>query len=292
MSDIINIMTNTNDIITKIGDSIIQHGKFNDRIYLMKLSKEDFPNIIEKLNKIALKEKYTKIFAKVPEFAKDEFIKDKYVMEAHIPKFYNGYEDVYFMGKYFSKLRMYNSKIKEINEILDIVKNESIKSEGIKNEDINLPKGFIYKICDKSHIYQMADIYRKVFETYPFPIHDPQYIAKTMDENFIYFSIQKDGTIVSLSSAEMDINYQNVEMTDLATLSEYRGSGFASYLLYEMEDEMRKRDMKIAYTITRATLYSINHILYKMKYKYSGTLLNNTNISGSVESMNVWYKFI
>jgi putative beta-lysine N-acetyltransferase len=123
-----------------------------------------------------------------------------------------------------------------------------------------------------------------------------------MNENFIYFSIQKNDEIVALSSSEMDIDSQNVEMTDFATLSEYQGNGFAYYLLYKMEEEMIKRNIKVAYTISRAISYGINIIFAKMGYKYGGTLYNNTNISvdkttsrntsGNFESMNIWYKFL
>ena len=90
-----------NDVVTRTGNSILQHGRHNDRIYLMKLSKEDFPSIIAQLDKLALKERYSKIFAKVPAYAKDEFKKNGYIVEASIPRFFNGNEDVYFAGKYF-----------------------------------------------------------------------------------------------------------------------------------------------------------------------------------------------
>lgn len=273
------------DIITKIGNSILQHGKYNNRIYVMKLSKIDFPSIIYKLDNLALEKGYSKIFAKVPAYAKNEFIENGYLIEAAIPQFFNGYEDVYLMGKYFDISRVLNRRIKEINEILDIAKSKA--GEKIK---FDLPIGFSYRICDKSGITQMAELYRKVFETYPFPIDDPQYIMKTMDENFIYYSIWKNKEIVALSSSEIDNSSQNVEMTDFATLPEYRGNGFAVYLLHKMEDEMRKRNMKTAYTIARAVSYGVNIIFSKSGYKYCGRLLNNTNISGSFESMNVWYK--
>ncbi len=274
-----------NDTITTIGNSILQHGKYNDRIYLMKLSKNDCPDIIDQLDKLALEEGYSKIFAKIPASAKDEFEKNGYLSEAHIPEFFSGCEDVYFMVKYFKASRMVDDELEEINKILHIARSKA--KEGIK---LDLPAGFYYKICDKSHVSQIAEVYKIVFETYPFPIYDPQYIMKTIDENFIYYSIWKNKNIVALSSSEMDISSQNVEMTDFATLPEYRGNGFSVYLLHNMEDEMRKRNMRLAYTIAKADSYGANVIFSKMGYKYSGTLLNNTNISGSIQSMNVWYK--
>ncbi|MDD4047577.1 MAG: putative beta-lysine N-acetyltransferase, partial [Clostridia bacterium] len=38
------------------------------------------------------------------------------------------------------------------------------------------------------------------------------------------------------------------------------------------------------------TSYGMNISFAKHRYQYCGTLINNTNISGSIESMNVWYK--
>ena len=40
-----------NDKVEKIGSSLIQHGKFNDRIYLMKLNNADHPEILSRLDR-------------------------------------------------------------------------------------------------------------------------------------------------------------------------------------------------------------------------------------------------
>lgn len=276
-----------NDAIETIGSSILHHGKYNDRIYLLKLSRHDFPGILDELDELASKEKYSKIIAKVPSYAKDGFTEKGYSVEASIPGFYNASEDVYFMGKYFTGSRRQICDPEKIREILNAA---AAKSDDIGASE--LPTRFYYKKCDTSDIHQIAEVYRTVFETYPFPIHDPEYIRKTMDENFIYFSIRENNKIVALASTEMDVVSQNVEMTDFATLPEYQGYGFGVYLLQKMENEMHKRNFRTAYTIARALSCGINMIFAKKGYRYSGTLVNNTNISGNFESMNVWYKVI
>jgi putative beta-lysine N-acetyltransferase len=96
--------------------------------------------------------------------------------------------------------------------------------------------------------------------------------------------------LIALSSAEMDLSGSNVEMTDFATLPGERGRGLARFLLQEMERAMRKRKMRTAYTIARAVSPGMNITFSRMGYRYSGTLVNNTHISGSIESMNIWYK--
>lgn len=81
-------------------------------------------------------------------------------------------------------------------------------------------------------------------------------------------------------------------MTDFATLPEYRGNNFSVILLNKMEKEIEKQSYKLLYTIARAKSYSMNITFSKLGYFYGGTLINNTNIAGNIESMNVWYKKI
>jgi len=52
--------------VEKLNNSLIQHGKENDRVYLMKLDERDLSDILEELNRLAEDSGYTKIFAKVP----------------------------------------------------------------------------------------------------------------------------------------------------------------------------------------------------------------------------------
>ena len=275
------------DAISYFQNSLIQYGKYNDRIYLIKLAKKDFPQIIKNLNERVLDKGYSKIFAKVPSYAKEKFEEDGFITEAFIPCFINGQADVYFMSKFFSPTRKIHTNSVKINHIL-----KTAVSSSRKKEIAALPFLFTFKMCDLSDAFKIVELYKKVFKTYPFPIYDPKYILKTMQRNVIYFSIWKKETIIALASSEMDIASKNVEMTDFATLPEYRGKGFSQYLLKQMEDEMAKRNIKTAYTIARAVSPSINITFAKMGYTYGGTLRNNTNICGRLESMNVWYKFL
>lgn len=275
------------DKTEKIGNSIINHGKYNNRIYLMKLDKNDYPQIIPTLEQMAMNNCYTKIFAKIPYSLKGEFIKAGYIIEANIHGFYNGVEDVIFISKYFSKER---ATIKESNEIKKII-NLSKTKDKIKKQ-IELEEEYQFHICDENDIDQMCKVYKEVFETYPFPIHDKKYVEETMNENFIYFSIKDKDKIVSLASTEMDYSSKSVEMTDFATLPQYRGHGFSVFLLGKMEEKMRRENFYVAFTIARAISYGMNITFSKSNYKYGGTLSNNTNISGDLESMNVWYKIL
>lgn len=111
-----------------------------------------------------------------------------------------------------------------------------------------------------------------------------------MQKNVDYFAIWHNERIVALSSSEMDFGSKNTEMTDFATLPEYQGNNLAAYLLQEMEKSAKQNGVKTAYTIARGVSYGINTIFSRNGYRFSGTLINNTNICGCLESMNVWYK--
>jgi len=81
-----------------------------------------------------------------------------------------------------------------------------------------------------------------------------------------------------------------VEMTDLATRQTHRGMGMSSSLLMHMEEEMRAKGYKVGYTIARSASMGINMVFARDGYGFCGTLSCNTNISGSMENMNIWAK--
>jgi len=136
----------------------------------------------------------------------------------------------------------------------------------------------------------MASLYKKIFISYPFPIYQPQYLEQTMKTHVDYFGAELEGKLVALSSAEKDKENKNVEMTDFATLPEWRGYGLAQNLLLKMEKYIRQEKFLTAYTIARAYSLGMNLVFANNDYIYRGCLINNTNISGQIESMNVWSK--
>ncbi|HOO09847.1 MAG TPA: GNAT family N-acetyltransferase, partial [Cyclobacteriaceae bacterium] len=124
----------------------------------------------------------------------------------------------------------------------------------------------------------------------PFPIFDERYLRKTMDENIDYFGAFVDDKLVAASSAEKDKENKNAEMTDFATLPKHRGKNLSYFLLKEMEGEMVSQGYKTLFTIARAESIGMNATFARTDYEFAGTLVNNTQIGESIESMNVWYK--
>ena len=108
------------DRIEQIAKSRLQHGKLNDRVYIMSLAKEDFEDVVKRAEELCRKEKYGKIFAKVPKSLCRNLVDRGYKREAGIPGFYKGSEDCVFLARFFSRERERSDRQEERNTILTL----------------------------------------------------------------------------------------------------------------------------------------------------------------------------
>lgn len=285
MSDITEEKT-TQDKIETIGNSIIHHGKFNNRIYLLKLAHDEAASVIPELDKLAGENEYTKIFAKIHSDALPDFILNGYVVEAFVPEFYEGKADCIMVAKFLADERSHIPKEK-VERFSKLLTSFSYTESNTLRE---LEK-YRHSVLNHADIEPVTEVFKRVFETYPFPVHDADYISETMEgDDSRYYGIWDGDDLMGISTAEIDIVNKNAEMTDFAVLPEYRGKGLALKLLHFMEKEMKAAGIKTVYTIARLGELGMNKTFLKAGYKYTGTLVKNTNIGGSIESMNIFYK--
>ena len=268
--------------------TLIQHGSHNNRIYLMKLDERDAQIILEKLSELDHKNEYTKIFCKIHKWIAPIFLSDEYILEASIPGFYNNIQDVFFVSKFIDSARLRKVDKVQFEKLSLLLEGESKNHKKLTK----LKSDYKIRRLDNSNVEQITEIYREVFISYPFPIHDPGYILQTMNENVQYYGAEKDGRLAAIASSEIDLKGLNAEMTDFATSKEYLGNNLSALLLEKMEKEMKKQGIKTLYTIARLNSIPMNKTFLKFDYNYSGTLINNTNIAGNIESMNVYYKHL
>ncbi|NQT24117.1 putative beta-lysine N-acetyltransferase [candidate division KSB1 bacterium] len=273
------------DRIEKLGHSVVQHGKANDRVYLMKLARCDLPHIQDDLKSLAEKHHYSKIFCKVPAWARKSFEKKGFEKEAEIPAYYQGRTDLIFYSQFLDENRKSPDpeQEKRMEKVFGLVK----KKEPVSSTETD---SFHMRPLSEDNAKDLAELYRQVFDSYPFPIFDPDYLTDTMKSHVDYFGAFDSERLIAASSAEQERTAYSVEMTDFATLPDFRGRGLATSLLRVMEDVMKEKGMMTAYTIARAMSLGMNITFARSGYAYSGTLVNNTQISGNIESMNVWYK--
>ena len=271
-------------IITENG-SVFQHGKYNDRVYLMKLAEEDIPAIIDEINDLAHTSAYQKIFAKIPLRTLPLFRANGYISEAYIPGYIKGKEDIHFVSKFLNSDRLMGIETDKLTELSNILSGtpENKKRRPAYEYDV--------KLMEPGEADELAELFRQVFASYPFPIHDPGFISTSMQSNTRYFGMRNSNNqLIAVSSAETDPENLNAEMTDFAVSESYRGKNLSVKLLQEMEKYMASMNIRTLYTIARLNSLPMNKTFLRQGYKYTGTLIKNTNISGSVESMNVLYK--
>lgn len=273
------------DEIIRLGNSVVQHGPANDRVYLMKLDPADLPGIATEMYELGRQNGYTKLFAKVPADAAVHFTKLGFIDEARVPFMHKGESAGYFMSKFLDQRRAVPTNIERISEVLDQAdhKTESLVRQERNDDIVRLRPG---------NVNELAGLYATVFETYPFPLHDPAFLRESMLADTAFFGIFSGGKLVAAASMEMDMDWRCAEMTDFATLPEYRGQGTAGRLLTTMEQVADDIPINTAYTIARAESFGMNIVFSRAGYAFGGTLHNNTQIAGKLESMNVWHKHI
>jgi len=269
------------DRIESIGGSVLQHGPANARIYLMKLDPADLPGLFDTLERMASRHGYTKIFAKVPSAHLAAFQERGFRVEAEIPRFFGG-DSAVFLARYLDRRRAIEQHPDLVRENLELARAKA--GEGTGTGDISIRE------MGPDDAPEMAVLYKLVFATYPFPIYDPNYLQETMRTHVRYFGVRRQARLVALASCEMDSSSSSVEMTDFATDPEFRGQGYAVRILQHMEQRMAAGGFRTAFTIARAYSPAMNITFAKLGYSYAGTLTSNTDISGRIESMNVWYK--
>jgi putative beta-lysine N-acetyltransferase len=244
--------------------------------------------LIAKLDEMALKNGYEKIFAKIPAPAWDAFKSVDYVKEAVIPGFFNGKIDGFFIAKYFSTQRQIAKEFVQ-NPFWSV--NQNQKEPAIRKHRNKAATRYVVK-CKPADAEEMSALYQQVFKSYPFPIHNPNHLKHMMDKGVIYYCIRIGGRIAALAAAEIDPVSVNVEMTDFATLPNWRNTGFAGILLRHMNRKTCELGIKTAYTIARAASCGMNLVFQNNGYNYAGLLKNNSQICGSIQSMTVWYKHL
>lgn len=270
------------DRVEVLEGATIQHGPFNDRIYVMHMNPRNTRDLVSALDRLAAAQGYGKVLAKIPEPCWPAFQRAGYVVEAMVPGFFRRVHNGLFIAKFLSAQRSESALEKDAAPA-------KYTAESRLTENAIPPR--IDK-CTPPDAAALASVYRSVFKSYAFPIHRPAYIERMMRRAVFYFCVRDGQNIVAAAAAETDAVSLTSEMTDFATLPEYRGNGFARALLHLLDDEARLNGVKTAYTIARADSQAMNRVFKMEGYRHAGKLAQNTQIDGRIRSMRVWYKHL
>lgn len=271
----------SNDVYAKV-----KIDPYNRRVWVLDFVGEA-NSLINKLISYNREYPIEKVLCTVREKERKQFERIGFNQEAKIDGFFNG-ETAYFLSNYLDKSRGNSEFIDKENEILNIALNFSTLDKETTVNEVNF--NYTIETANQNDVEEMTTLYKSIFKTYPTPLENPDYIMKVMYENVLFKIVRYKGKIISAASADMNPEYLNAEITDCATYPEYRGKGLISKLMDQLESELIKNNYKTLYTIARAGVIGINRAFAKRGYLYQGRLINNCNIGGRFEDMNIWFK--
>ncbi len=274
-----------NDITTNNTEEHIVVDEVNKRIIFYQYDEEVLCDKLKKIVKTEKEHEFEKISIYTEESNIELVDSLDLIYEGKIDGFYNG-EDAYIYSQFINPERYYSKYKQEQEKLIETVIN---KYDGTIEELILLDQFEIRK-ADITDSIEMASVFSKVFETYPTPMDEPKYIKKIMQEETLFSVITHKDQIVSIASADINPKYNNAEITDCATLPSFRGNGLLSHIIYHLEQRLQANNVPNLFSLTRAISTGMNHVIAKHGYEYRGTLIQNCDISGSFEDMNIWVK--
>ncbi|QGH32620.1 putative beta-lysine N-acetyltransferase [Gracilibacillus salitolerans] len=169
---------------------------------------------------------------------------------------------------------------------------QNIKERMKEGLTFDLSEGYSMRWAEKKDASQMALLYKTVFKSYPTPMNDPEFIKEIM-QNQVYFSIiEKEGSVVSACSADVLPEYQSAELSDCATYPNHRGKQLLSYQVSRLIPRVKQMGINVLFSYSRSVSVGMNLVNVKHGFQYGGKMIRNSNIAGSMENMNIWYKIL
>lgn len=254
---------------------------YNQRIKILNYS-GNIKELILKTRKLAELNGFDKIICFTSRKDWQKFLRHGYVLES-VLKYYNQGEDAYIVSKFRSQERLTSNSLMEETLLVESIMEQEISS----NKDANL-EGFTFRKAVRDDIPKLIELYQSIFETYPSPLIHADYLESIFGLESIFCVAEKDGKIVAAASAELDIEHLAAELTDCATHPEARGKGLMSNLLKLLEQIIFEKGFVCSYTMARAKSFGMNSIFYQLGYEFLGRLVNNCDIYGAYEDMNIW----
>jgi len=273
------------DYYTKIDQNDIYVDYTNNRVKIINLNNVSLQSIKQIIH-FASNRHLNKIICNCDINSFETLLNSGFQLEGKIDSYFKG-KDAFCMS-YFTidNRKDYKNKEKE-NLFL-------LQSLNVKNTFVFKENSFKYNIrnATENDIDQLIALFSSIFVTYPSPVCDKKYLKQTMNKKVLYKVAVDNGKIIGVASADLDKKNLNAEITDCATYPDYRGKGVLSNIIYFLQLDLKKMGFISLYSLSRAINPSINFVLSKHNYNFRGKLINNCNICGGFENMNIWVKVI
>jgi putative beta-lysine N-acetyltransferase len=258
--------------------------QYNQRLRVYGYRATDYDALILKLRWLAEANGFDKILCMASPCDWERFLRHGYVLEA-ILKYYHRGEDALVMSKFRSQERLTSPNL--MQEILLI---EELLARDVPPAPDGPPDGYRVRMARPDDVGALIDLFRTIFKTYPTPLIHRAYLEHVFQTESLFAVCEREGAVVAAASAELHAEARAAELTDCATRSDARGRGLMSALLRLLEGELRRRDFVCAYTMARARSFGMNAVFRGLGYEFNGRLVNNCDIFGAYEDMNIWVR--
>ncbi|WP_377889114.1 putative beta-lysine N-acetyltransferase [Alkalihalobacillus sp. R86527] len=257
---------------------LCNHDLFNERIRIEHYSGNP-EHVIAQVQSLFTTD-YSKCIVKVKDNDVSTFRTYGFTYEGTINNYFSGI-DMHIMTKFNEGWRRNASRWMDEEQILEGV---------LTKVPSPLAEKPVMRRASEKDAEKLATLYKSVFEVYPTPMDQADYIRKVMKEDTIFYVVDEGSIISSAASAEVNHKFQNAEITDCATLPEFRKSGVMRHLILALESKLLEEEIYYAYSIARSLSFGMNAVFFQLGYEYGGRLINNVKIYDDWENMNLWSK--
>ncbi len=258
--------------------------QYSQRLKVGEYEATDHEALVLKLRWLAEANGFDKITIMASADDWERFLGHGYVLEA-ILKYYRSGADALVVSKFRSQERLTSGSL--MDEILLI---EKVMADKSSPRPRPLPVGCDLRLATRDDIPELIQLYQSIFETYPTPLIHSSYLEAVFQEEAIFAVCTWNGRIAAAASAELHPAVSAAELTDCSTRPDCRSQGLISHILTLLEGELRSRDYVCAYTMARARSFGMNYVFHRLGYEFNGRLVNNCDIFGAYEDMNIWVK--
>jgi putative beta-lysine N-acetyltransferase len=271
--------------------------QLNQRVRVLDYTGPDLKALADTLVALAEEHGLSKVFIKAREPDAAALETAGFTCEGTIQGYYNG-ADCRVESRFLTEERGISSASEAERAAI-----EQLAISPVPDRRYDLPPGYTSAVATAVDAPELAHIYKRVFESYPFPIFDPAYLRGVMATHVIFRLVRNErGELVAAASAETAPALSNAEMTDFATLPSERGKHLACYLLQELERDLPKIGAEAPipgpggivnlYTLARSSITGMNRVFHHLGYRFTGRLVKNCHIGGQFEDMLCWCKRI
>ncbi|GFO62635.1 hypothetical protein M1B72_20455 [Geomonas paludis] len=272
------------DEIEKMGKSLLRHDHRDGQAVLMYLDPGDAPGIVADLERVAISRGYTKVCARIPAAHARHFVAAGYQLEAAIPHFYGEGDTGCFMTRFFVKEQMLERAPMLRNAVLATTELQPPAPA------VTLAEGGTLRLARAADVDRVAALYGEVGVAKSAAVHDPRFLEAALNRGDLFLGVWVAEAPVAICAAHLDAASGSGELAHFAVNPQHRGRGHALLLLQGMAQALSPLGVRLLWSAVRAYAPGINITFARGGYCYGGTLTNSTNIYGTLESVNVWYK--